>query len=226
MILWVDKNVSNSYLEASQGTFHSAYTDSPSCHQVAARDFQCQKFVVKIQKLLIFGELWQPLVSKVTWIGSPMQVRSWDPGVLCCHAHLRCCPANTVRDSQLKLEKHQILVYGWGVLPPVIPINPYLGGNAQKNEPLFTCLFIYTHFESLSLELNRVPGSLLEPYMSQGGQGVAETPIVSKGLSNLIPSPLKLSTCTKRPIFIKMSPNDGYNNVHLIPLITLCNCRR
>ena len=27
-----------------------------------------------------------------------------------------------------------------------------------------------------------VPGVLLEPYMSQGDQGVAETPIVSKGL--------------------------------------------
>ena len=54
----------------------------------------------------------------------------------------------------------------------------------EKNEPLFTCLFIYTHFESLSLELNRVLGSLLEPYMSQEGQGVAETPIVSKGLTN------------------------------------------
>ena len=27
------------------------------------------------------------------------------------------------------------------------------------------------------------PGVLLEPYMSQGGQGVAETPIVSKGLN-------------------------------------------
>ena len=27
------------------------------------------------------------------------------------------------------------------------------------------------------------PGVLLEPYMSQGGQGVTETPIVSKGLS-------------------------------------------
>ena len=39
MILQVDKNVSNSYLEASQGTFHWAYTDSPGCHQVAARDF-------------------------------------------------------------------------------------------------------------------------------------------------------------------------------------------
>ena len=27
------------------------------------------------------------------------------------------------------------------------------------------------------------PGVLLEPHMSQGGQGVAETPIVSKGLT-------------------------------------------
>ena len=27
-----------------------------------------------------------------------------------------------------------------------------------------------------------VPGVLLEPYMSQGDQGVTETPIVSKGL--------------------------------------------
>ena len=52
----------------------------------------------------------------------------------------------------------------------------------EKNEPLFTCLFIYAHFGSLSLELNMVPGVLLEPYMSQGGHGVAETPTVSKGL--------------------------------------------
>ena len=28
-----------------------------------------------------------------------------------------------------------------------------------------------------------VPGVLLEPYMSQGDQGVTETPIVSKGLT-------------------------------------------
>ena len=70
-----------------------------------------------------------------------------------------------------------------GVLPPTTPINPYLGGNMhEKNEPLFTCLFIYAHFVNLILELNMVPGVLLEPYMSQGDQGVAETPIVSKGL--------------------------------------------
>ena len=62
------------------------------------------------------------------------------------------------------------------------PVNPYLGGTREKNEPLFTCLFIYAHFGNLILELNMVPGVLLEPYMSQGDQGVAETPIVSKGL--------------------------------------------
>ena len=53
----------------------------------------------------------------------------------------------------------------------------------ERNEPLFTCLFIYTHFGCLSLELNRVPGVLLEPYMSQGGQGSAELPMVLKGLT-------------------------------------------
>ena len=50
----------------------------------------------------------------------------------------------------------------------------------EKNEPLFTCLFIYTHFGSLGLKLNMDPGVLLEPYMSEG---VAEVPIVWKGLS-------------------------------------------
>ena len=47
-------------------------TGSAACHQVAARDFQCQKVGVKIHNLLMFEELWQPLVSKVTGIGSPM----------------------------------------------------------------------------------------------------------------------------------------------------------
>ena len=69
-----------------------------------------------------------------------------------------------------------------GVLTPTTPVNPYLGGTRKKNEPLFTCLFIYAHFGNLILELNMVPGVLLEPYMSQGDQGVTETPIVLKGL--------------------------------------------
>ena len=67
------------------------------------------------------------------------------------------------------------------------PINPYLGGTREKNEALFTCLFIYAHFGNLNLELNVVPGVLLESYMSQGDQGVAETPIVSKGLRHYSP---------------------------------------
>ena len=49
---------------------------------------------------------------------------------------------------------------------------------------------IYTHFGIISLELNIAPGyhpKVYMPtrgiYMSQRGQGIAETPIVSKGLS-------------------------------------------
>ena len=114
MILWVDQNITNSSLEASQWSFHWAYTGFPGCHQVATRDFQCEKFEVNIHNLLMFEGLWQPLVSKVTGIGSPVSVRSWDPRVLWCHAHPRCYPANTVRDSQLKVKKCQILVFGWG----------------------------------------------------------------------------------------------------------------
>ena len=45
---------------------------SPGCHQVAIRGFQCQKFGVKIQKLLILEELLQPLVLKVIGIGPPV----------------------------------------------------------------------------------------------------------------------------------------------------------
>ena len=74
---------------------------------------------------------------------------------------------------------------GQGGTAPVIPINPYLGGNTQKNGLLFNCQSICAHFGITSLELNIAPGVLLEPYMSQGGQGVAETPIVSKGLKPL-----------------------------------------
>ena len=56
-----------------------------------------------------------------------------------------------------------------GALLPMTPINPYLGGNAQKKGPLFNCQSIYTCFGITSLELNMAPGVLLEPYMNQGG---------------------------------------------------------
>ena len=54
----------------------------------------------------------------------------------------------------------------------------------EKNGLLFNCQSIYACFRITSLELNIAPGVLLEPYMSQGGQGVAKTPIVSKGLTH------------------------------------------
>ena len=141
----------------------------------------CEKSEVKIQSF----DVWRTLTptgvkgcrNRVTCRSQVM--RPQGPLMPCTP---RCYPANTVRDSQLKLEKCQILGYGWGGAAPYDPINPYLGGNTRKNEPLFTCLFIYAHFGNLILELNMVPGVLLEPYMSQGHQGVTETPIVSKGL--------------------------------------------
>ena len=180
MILWLDKNVSNSYMKASQVTFHWANTDSSGSHQVAARDFQCQKFVVKIQKLLMFGELWQPLLSKVTWIGSPMQVRSWDHGVLCYHAYPRCCPANTVTDGQSKLEKRSI--FGWGGTAPTSPINPYLGGNAIKKWATFLLPIhlhmLWNHQFGAKYGPRGPPRAIYEP----GSQGVTEASIVSKGL--------------------------------------------
>ena len=42
-----------------------------------------------------------------------------------------------------------------------------------------------------------VPGVLLEPYISQGDQGVAETPIVSKGLRSGGLGTLKMKRCQK-----------------------------
>ena len=145
MILWVDQNITNSSLEASQWNFHWAYTGFPGCHQVASRGFHCEKSEVKIHSLLMFEGLWQPLVSKVTGIGSSAEVSSWDPRVLWCHAHPRCYPANTVRDSQLKLEKCQIWGMDEGVLPPMTPINPDLGGNTwKKSHILPVCSFIHT----------------------------------------------------------------------------------
>ena len=80
------------------------------------------------------------------------------------------------------LKKVNIWCVDEGVLPPTTPINPLLGGNVQKNGALFNCQSIYACFGITSLELNMTPGVLLEPYMNQGNQGVAETPIVSKGL--------------------------------------------
>ena len=68
-----------------------------------------------------------------------------------------------------------------GVLPPTTPINPYLGGMHEKNEPLFTCLFIYAHFGNLILELNMVPGVLLEPYISQGARVLQRHLLYRKG---------------------------------------------
>ena len=46
-----------------------------------------------------------------------------------------------------------------GVLPPMTPINPYLGGTHEKNGPLFNCQSIYAHFGITSLQQNMALGS-------------------------------------------------------------------
>ena len=76
---------------------------------------------------------------------------------------------------------------------------------------------IYTHFGITSLELNMAPGVLLEPYMSQGGQGVAEIPIVSKGLSYL--------TFTMFTVQIEMPFRDQVQRIVPIPIADLLYVR-
>ena len=62
------------------------------------------------------------------------------------------------------------------------PINPYLGGTHEKNEPLFTCLFhlctLWKPHFGAKYGPRGPPRAIYEP----GGQGVTETPIVLKEL--------------------------------------------
>ena len=145
MFLQVDKNVSNSYLEASQGTFHWAYTDSPGCHQVAARDFQCQKFVVKIQKL----DVWRTLaatgvkgyMNRVTYVSQVM--RPWGPLMPYTPQML---PQQILSEmSNQNLKKVNFWCVDEGALPPTTPINPYLEGNAWKKWGHFLIINPFTH---------------------------------------------------------------------------------
>ena len=70
-----------------------------------------------------------------------------------------------------------------GALPPVTPINFYLGGRARKKWATFFTAIHFSTFLNLISGLNMILGGPLSPNMSQGGEGVAETTIVSKGLS-------------------------------------------
>ena len=71
-----------------------------------------------------------------------------------------------------------------GVLPPVTPINLYLGGKAQKMGHFFLLQSPFLPFQNLISGLDMILGCPLSPNVSQGGEGVTETPIVSKGLRN------------------------------------------
>ena len=58
-----------------------------------------------------------------------------------------------------------------------------------------------------------VPGVLLEPYISQGGQGVAETPIVSKGLRSGWAGTLKMKKCQKWSGNDEFWPKNEYRQI-------------
>ena len=69
-----------------------------------------------------------------------------------------------------------------GALPPMTPINPYLGGNVRKKWATFylsvhLCTLWKAHFGA-KYGPRGPPRAIYEP----GDQGVTETPIVSKGL--------------------------------------------
>ena len=71
---------------------------------------------------------------------------------------------------------HQLLFGGQSVdlpfstaLPSTTPVNPYLGGNTQKN-----CQYT---FWKPQFGNKYGPKGPPKPYMTQGDQGVAETPI-------------------------------------------------
>ena len=118
-------------------------------------------------------------MNRVTYASQLM--RPWGP-LLPCTPHM--LPSKYLSEmANQNLEKVNFWCVDEGALPLMTPINTYLGGNnAKKMDPLFNCQSIYARFGITSLELNMAPGVLLEPYMRQGGQGVAETRIVSKGL--------------------------------------------
>ena len=182
MISQVDKNVTNSSLEASQGTFHWAYTGSPGYHQVAARGFS-------------MSEIWSE--NSQSWclknFGSHWCQRLQEQGHLYKSGHETSRSSDAMHtpdaDQQIlsemanqNLKKVNFWCVDKGALPPMTPVNPYLGGMHKKNGPPFNCQSIYACFGITSLQQNMALGVLLEPYISHGAQGVTETPIVSKVL--------------------------------------------
>ena len=58
----------------------------------------------------------------------------------------RCYPANTVRDSQSKVENIKFWCMDKGALPPATPINPYLGANSWKKWATF---YMSVHLHTL-----------------------------------------------------------------------------
>ena len=91
---------------------------------------------------------------------------------------LMACTSDTTRDIHLKLEN----VKFWCVTRGITlanPINPYLGERVQKTLDTF---IIPRHFSIFTKLHFWAQNNSMSPGMNQGGEGVAEKHIVSKGL--------------------------------------------
>ena len=125
------------FFGGSQWSFHWAYTGFPGCHQVATRDFQCEKIEVNIHNLLMFEGLWQPLVSKVTGIGDLHKSGHETPG----SSDAMHTPGVTQQIlseiANQKLKNIKFWCMDEGTLSPATPINPYLRAKVWKKWATF-----------------------------------------------------------------------------------------
>ena len=147
MILRVDQNITNSSLEASQWSIHWAYTGFPGCHQMATRGFQCEKSWGKNSQSF---DVWRTLTAT--------GVKGYRNKVTCRSQVMRPQGSSDAMHTPDFIQQILSEIANWnlknvkfwgmdeGALPPMTPINPYLGGNMCKKMRHFlpVCLFMHT----------------------------------------------------------------------------------
>ena len=85
----------------------------------------------------MFEGLWHPLVSKVAGIGSPAEVRSWDQGSSDAMHTPDVIQQILSEIANWNLKNVKFWGMDEGALPPMTPVNPYLGGNVRKKWATF-----------------------------------------------------------------------------------------
>ena len=121
-----------------------------------------------------------------TWTGWPKcySVKKWmgqrpQGPPMPCRSHMY--PNDTVRDSQLKLEKCQILVYGWGDTAPCDPHQSLFRGKCMNKMRHFLHICLFTHTLEASIWAkygHKDPRAIYESGWSES----TETPVILKGL--------------------------------------------